>query len=151
MLPNTDCTCNVCQWHFEHVRSDKNTQSGEIISSTEPLLWTLRPRPPLPPLSRWAKGQNYLGESRSLDGQSSFPNCKYSPSESESVNNICNTSSQYKFVLVIWRFSLKNLTIYLHAIKKILQKIEHFNYQYTHYNQLNQGPNGYYYLYVCPS
>ncbi len=81
--------------------------------------------------TRWAKGRNdhlfvlcehsrharrhhcVPGEARSLDGRSSLPNRKYSPSESESANNICNTSSQYNFLLVIWRFSL---TIYSHAM-----------------------------------
>ncbi len=88
------------------------------------LLWTLRPR--------WSKGRNdhlfvlsehspctaaplrckYVpGEARLLDDRSSFPKGKYSPSESESVNNICNTSSRYNFLLAIWRFSLTNLTI----------------------------------------
>ncbi len=36
-------------------------------------------------------------EARALDGRSSFSNRKYSPSESESANNICNSSSQYNF------------------------------------------------------
>ncbi len=111
------------------------TQSGAIISSTEPLLWTLRPRPPLPPPSPLSKGPKWSlvcalwtltpcpaaplrnrdvpEAARLLDGRSSFPKVKYSPSESDSANNICNTSSQYNFLLVIWRFSL---TIYSHAM-----------------------------------
>ncbi len=32
-LPNTDCTCTVCRWHFEHARSERKTQSGAIISN----------------------------------------------------------------------------------------------------------------------
>ncbi len=98
------------------------------------LVWTLRPRPPLPPPSLSGKGSKWSlvcalwslspctaaplrckdvpGEARSLDGQSSFPKGKYSPSESESANNICNTSSRYNFLLAIWWFSLTNLTIY---------------------------------------
>ncbi len=120
MLPNTDYTCTVCRWPFERARSEQTTQS-------EPLLWTLRPRPPLSPHPHWAKGRNdhlfmlwehsrharrhhYAAEmNRSLDGRSPFPNRKYSPSESESANNICNTVQLF---IVIWRFSL---TIYSHC------------------------------------
>ncbi len=125
-LLNTDCTCTVCRQRFERSQSEQITQSGEIISNTEPLLSTLRPRPPLPPPScngpkcslvcaLWTlspclaaplRSRDVPGEARSLDGRSPFPNRKYSPSESESANNICNTSSQFNFLLVIWRFSL---------------------------------------------
>ncbi len=120
-LPNTECTCTVCRRHFERGRSEKKTQSGAIISNAEPLLWTLRPRPPLLPPSPLGKGPKLSlvcalwtlspcpaapMRSRDLPGEawSSFPNRKYSPSESELANNICNTSSQYNFLLVIWLF-----------------------------------------------
>ncbi len=111
------------------VRSQRRSVSSEISS-----LWTLRPRPPLPPPSPLGKGSNdhlfvlrelsrlaraaplrckdVPGEAQSLDDRSSFPKGKYSPSESESANNICNTSSRYNFLLAIWRFSLTNLTIH---------------------------------------
>ncbi len=83
------------------------------------LLWTLRPRSPLPPPSPLGKGSKWSlicaswtlspftaaplrckdvpGEAQLLDDRSSIPNGKYSPSESESANNICNTSSRYIF------------------------------------------------------
>ncbi len=32
-------------------------RGSTFISNTEPLLWTLRPRPPLPPHPRWAKAR----------------------------------------------------------------------------------------------
>ncbi len=48
------------------------------------------------------RSRDIPGEARSLDGRSPFPNRKYSPSESESANYICNKSSQYNFLLVIW-------------------------------------------------
>ncbi len=99
------------------------------------LLWTLRPRPPPSPLGKVLKWslvvlrehsrlarrhhcacKDVPGEARSLDGRSSFPKGKYSPSESESANNICNTSSRYNFLLAIWRFSLTNLIIYSDAM-----------------------------------
>ncbi len=136
-LPNTNRTCTVYRWPFEHARSEKKMQSGAIISSTEPLLWTLRPRPPLPPPSPLSKGPKWSlvyaswtvspcaaaplrnrdvpEAARLLDGRLSFPKVKYSPSESESANKIA-TSSQYKFLLVIWQFSLTKLTIYSHAM-----------------------------------
>ncbi len=42
------------------------------------------------------------GEAQSLDDRSSFPKGKYSPSESESANNTCNTSSRSGADLVNW-------------------------------------------------
>ncbi len=133
-LPNTDCTCTVCLWHFERARSEIKTQSGVIISNTEPLLWTLdhvHPCHPIPVGQRaemitclcfvWTlspfpaaplRSRDVPEKARSLDSRSSFPKRKYSP-ESDSANNSCNTSSQYNFLLVIWRFSL---TIYSHAM-----------------------------------
>ncbi len=122
----------------ERARSEKKTQSSRPSAPrrgasgapwaqrSTALLWTLRPRPPLPPPSPLGKGSNdhlfvlrelsrlacaaplrckdVPGEARSLDGRSSFPKGKYSPSESESANNICNTSSRYKFLLAIGDF-----------------------------------------------
>ncbi len=119
-------------------RNQKERCNLERSSATQSLSFGQRPRTPLPPPSPLGKGPKWSlvcalwtlspypaaplrsrdvpGETRSLDGRSSFPNRKYSPSESESANNICNTSSQYNFLLVIWRFSLTNLTIYSHAM-----------------------------------
>ncbi len=93
------------------------------------LVWTLRPRPRVQMITclcfvntlalrarHHCACKDVPGEARSLDDQSSFPKGKYSPSESESANNTCNTSSRYNFLLSICRFSLTNLTIYSHAM-----------------------------------
>ncbi len=131
---NTDCTCTVCRRHFERARSETN---DSIWGDHQPLLWTLRPRPPLhprppppPPRPRWAKGRNdhlfVLCEHsrharrhhcaaemyRSLDGRSSFPKGKYSPSESESANNICNILTVQLFISLFAIFSHNLLTGY---------------------------------------
>ncbi len=58
-VTHTDGTCTVCRRHFERARLERKVQSGAIISNTEPLLWTLRPRPPLPPPSPLGKGPKW--------------------------------------------------------------------------------------------
>ncbi len=84
--------------------------------------------PPPPPRPRWAKGRNdhlfvLCGHSRharrhhcaaemyrSLDGRSSFPKGKYSPSES--ANNICNILTVKLFISLFAIFSHNLLTGY---------------------------------------
>ncbi len=116
----------------------KKTQSGAIISNAEPLLWTLRPCPPLPPPSPLGKGPKWSlvcvlwtlspcpaaplhgryvpGEARSLDGRSSFPNRKYSPSESESAINIFNILTVHLFI--------SHLAIFSHKSHNLLTRYE---------------------------
>ncbi len=137
-LPNTNRTCTVYRWPFEHARSEKKMQSGVIISSTEPLLWTLRPRPPLPPPSPLSKGPKWSlvyaswtvspcaaaplrnrdvpEAARLLDGRLSFPKVKYSPSESESANKICN-------ILTVQIF-ISHLAIFSHKAHNLLTRYE---------------------------
>ncbi len=119
---------------------------GAIISNAERLPWTLRPRPPLPPPSPLGKGPKWSlvcalwtlspcppaplhsrdvpGEAWSLDGRSSFPNRKHSPSESKSPNNICNTSL-WLFISHLAIFSHNLLTHYELNCSRINDTIDH--------------------------
>ncbi len=134
-LPHTDCTCTVCQRPFERARSEQTTQSSRSSESNSSRMDTTTTSTPATPIPVGQRVQmitclcfvNTLtlrarhhcvckdvpGEAQSLDDRSSFPKGKYSPSESESANNTCNTSSRYNFLLAICRFSL---TIYSHAM-----------------------------------
>ncbi len=130
-LPNTDCICTVCRRPFKRAQSENKTQSGAIISNAEPLHWTKTTSTPATPIGQRAELITCLCFVNTLTipgGTIAQQRCtgrsaiirrpivifKYSPSESE--NSICNTSSQYNFLLVIWWFSLTNLTIYSHAM-----------------------------------
>ncbi len=135
-LPHTDCTCTGGPLSARNQNNRRNlaghqqrgASGAQWAQRATALLWTLRPRSPLPPHPRgqrvkWSlvcalwtlspctaaplRSKDVPREARSLDDRSSFPKGKYSPSESESANNICNTSSRYNFLLAIWRFSLK--------------------------------------------
>jgi hypothetical protein len=54
-------------------------------------------------------------QARLLDDRSSFPKGKYSPSESESANNICSTSSQ---------LFISQLAIFSHKSHNLLRRYE---------------------------
>ncbi len=131
-LPNTDCgPLNARDQNKRHNMTDYQKVTA--------LLWTLRPCSPLPPQSTLGKGPKWSlvcvlwtlapcpaaplrsrdvpGEARALDSWSSFPNRKYSPSESDSANNICNTSSQYNFFI-------SHLAILSHKSHNLLTRYE---------------------------
>ncbi len=140
-LPNTNRTCTVYRWPFEHARSEKKDavwgDHQQHRASPMDTKTTSTSATPIPVEQR-AKmitclcfvnslamrcgtiaQQRCTGSSAIIRRPIVISKSQIFPSESESANKICK-SSQYKFLLVIWQFSLTKLTIYSHAMNWML-------------------------------